>query len=65
MMGVYRSVENGAVKFYEINAIVETNGSLEMRLKPFHSDLTGWEDKDAVRLFPLIKIAPVKSILMA
>lgn len=34
-MGVYRSVENGAVKFYEINAIVETNGALEMRLKHF------------------------------
>jgi hypothetical protein len=28
MMGVYRSVEKGAVKFYEINSIVETNGSL-------------------------------------
>src|SRR5215469_480849 len=58
MMGVYRSVEKGAVKLYEVNAIVETNGSLEMRLKHFHSDLTGWEEKDAVRTFPLIKIAP-------
>jgi len=58
MMGVYRSVEKDAVKFYEINAIVEANGSLEMRLKHFHSDLTGWEEKDTVRVFPLIKIAP-------
>jgi hypothetical protein len=51
-------VEKDAVKFYEINAIVETNGSLEMRLKHFHSDLTGGEEKDAARTFPLIKIVP-------
>ena len=57
MMGVYRSVENGAVKFYEINSIVETNGSLEMRLKHFHADLKGWEEKDVVRVFPLVKVA--------
>ena len=57
MMGVYRSIENGVVKFYEINAIVEVNGSLEMRLKHFHSDFTGWEEKDVVRSFPLVKIA--------
>ena len=58
MMGVYRSVENGAVKFYEINTIVEIDGSLEMRLKHFHTDLTGWEEKATVRNFPLIKISP-------
>jgi Domain of unknown function (DUF6265) len=29
-----------------------------MGLKHFHSDLKGWEEKDAVRAFPLIKIAP-------
>jgi hypothetical protein len=57
MMGVYRSVENGAVKFYEIDSIVETNGSLEMRLKHFNPDLTGWEEKGTVRVFPLVKIA--------
>ena len=56
MMGVYRSVENGAVKFYEINSIVEVGESLEMRLKHFNADFTGWEEKDIVRSFPLIKI---------
>ena len=56
MMGVYRSVESGAVRFYEINSIVEKDGSLEMRLKHFHADLTGWEEKDSVRVFPLVKI---------
>jgi hypothetical protein len=58
MMGVYRSIEGGVVKFYEINSIVEINGSLEMRLKHFHPDLTGWEEKDATRNFPLINLGP-------
>ena len=65
MMGVYRSVENGAVKFYEMNSIVETGGSLEMRLKHFHADLKGWEEKDDVRAFPLVRIATGEVYSMA
>jgi hypothetical protein len=57
MVGVYRSVENGEVTFHEIMSLVETNGSLEMRLKHFHGDLTGWEEKDKVFKFPLVKVA--------
>ena len=57
MMGAYRSVENGSAKFFELCSIVETGGSLELRLKHFHSDLKGWEERDAVRIFPLVKIA--------
>jgi hypothetical protein len=58
MMSVYRSVESGAVKFYDINSIIEKEGSLEMRLKHFHPDLSGWEEKDVVRVFPLLKLGP-------
>ncbi len=56
MMGVYRSIEKGKVTFYEIDLLVEAEGSLEMRLKHFHPDLKGWEEKDEVRVFPLIKL---------
>lgn len=56
MMGVYRSIENGEVTFHELMSLVEIGGSLEMRLKHFHGDLTGWEDKDKVFKFPLVKI---------
>lgn len=58
MMGVYRSIENGAVRFYEILQIVPEEGSLSLRLKHFDSDLTGWEEKDEVRAFPLVKVEP-------
>lgn len=58
MMGVYRSIEKGRVTFYEIDLIVETKGSIEMRLKHFNPDLKGWEEKDEVRVFPLVKLDP-------
>lgn len=56
MMGVYRSIENGAVRFYEILQIIPEDGSLSLRLKHFDSMLRGWEEKDEVRAFPLVKI---------
>jgi hypothetical protein len=65
LMGVYRSVENGAVKFYEVNSIVEVDGSLGMRLKHFNADLTGWEEEAIVRTFRWSESLKEKSILMA
>ena len=50
MMGVYRSVENGEVAFYEIMSLVETERSIEMRLRHFHADLIRWEEKDSVQV---------------
>ena len=46
MMGMYRLVKDGKPVFYELLTIVEENGSLVMRLKHFHSNLKGWEEKD-------------------
>lgn len=54
MPGLFRLVRDGAVVFYEILALVESEGSLELRLKHFHADLKGWEEKDQVRVFPLV-----------
>lgn len=53
MPGMFRLVKDGAVVFYEILAIVEKGGSLELRLKHFGPDLVGWEEKDKVLAFPL------------
>lgn len=46
--------------FYEFFAIVEREGSLALRLKHFNADLTGWEEKDVVREFPLTAVSPGK-----
>lgn len=56
IMGVYRHVKEGAVVFYEIMSLVETEGTLELRLKHFHGDLRGWEEKDDVVRFPLVRV---------
>jgi hypothetical protein len=60
MPGIFRLVKDGKVVFYELMTMVEVEGSLELRLKHFHPDLKGWEEKDKVPSFPLIKREPGK-----
>ena len=47
---------DGSVEFYEIVSITEKEGTLHYRLKHFHPDLTGWEEKNVVRDFPLVAL---------
>jgi hypothetical protein len=54
MMGMYRMIKDGKAIFYELLLIVEENGSLAIKLKHFHSDLRGWEERDVSRRFPLV-----------
>jgi hypothetical protein len=54
MVGWYRLVKDGKPVFYELMTVVEKDGSLVMRLKHFHADLKGWEEKDEVREFALV-----------
>lgn len=55
MVGVFRLYKADAVNFYEIMTVVEEAGSVAMKLKHFHPDLKGWEDKDEVVTFRLVK----------
>lgn len=54
MSGLYRLVKGEKTIFYEIMVVTEENGSLVFRLKHFNADLTGWEEKNEVRSFPLV-----------
>jgi hypothetical protein len=60
MVGHFRSVSSPAdgsvVRFYELMTIVESNGSLVLRLKHFNPDLSGWEEKDRTVDFPLVAL---------
>ena len=60
MMCAFKSVVDGKVKFYEFIAIIEENESLILRLKHFHHNLKGWEEKDETVDFPLVKITENK-----
>jgi len=56
MAGLFRAVSGGRVLLYEAMTIVEVEGTLVLRLKHFNADLTGWEEKDEVVSFPLVRI---------
>jgi hypothetical protein len=56
MMGSYRLIKNDTlIVFYEIVTITEDGPSLTLKLKHFNKDLTGWEEKNVVREFKLVK----------
>ena len=56
MTGHFIQARGEGIWFFEIMSIAETNGSLEYRLKHFNADLTGWEQRDEVRRFPLVAV---------
>lgn len=61
MMCVFSLINDGKVDFYEIETITEEQGSLILRLKHFHGNLKGWEEKDETVDFPLVKIEGKKA----
>lgn len=60
MMCVFKLVVEDEVRFYEIITLTEEQGTLMLRLKHFHGDLKGWEEKDETVDFPLVKVTPGK-----
>ncbi len=61
MMGVYRLVKDGQVSFYEILTIAAESETLILRLKHFHPDLAGWEERGESVDFPLVRAEPGKA----
>ena len=55
MVGYFRLVKDGKPVFYEIMTLLESEGSVEMRLKHVNPDMTGWEEKGAFVTFRLVK----------
>ena len=56
LAGHFTQVRGDGIWFYEIVTIVEVGNSLEYRLRHFNADLTGWEERDEVRRFPLVAL---------
>ena len=56
MMGMFRLIQGDRVGFYEFFLLREDEEhGLVLRLKHFHPDLRGWEEKDAWVEFPLVE----------
>jgi len=56
MMFVFKLVDKNQVVFYEIGHIRQVDETLVFELKHFHGDLKGWEEKDEVQSFKLVKV---------
>lgn len=61
IMGSFKLVVNGKVEFYELCTISEENETLFFRLKHFHNDMKGWEEKDETITAQLVKIEGQKA----
>ena len=46
MVGTYRLLKDGKPVFYVMMWLLETEGTIILRLKHFGSELVGWEEKD-------------------
>jgi hypothetical protein len=57
MVATFRLVRDGKPEFYEICLLAEHEGSLAYKVKHFHPDLTGWEEKKDYVTFPLVQVA--------
>lgn len=55
MVGHFRLVRNDKPSFYEIMTLVESESSVEMRLKHVNPDMTGWEEKADFVTFRLVR----------
>jgi hypothetical protein len=58
MTGTFRFLHDGKLEFSEIFQLAEHDGKWTLRLKHFHADMKGWEEKDKFVEFPLVKVEP-------
>ena len=58
MVGMFRMIHDGKVQFYELMTIRWETTNLMLRIKHFHPDLKGWEEKDNTVEFPLLHASP-------
>ena len=55
MLGTFRLYREKEIVFYEIMIAFEEEGSVSIKLKHFHPDLKGWEEKNEMVTFRFIK----------
>jgi hypothetical protein len=56
LMGMFRWVTAGQVRFYELLAIEQEGEEVFLRIKHFDSKLVGWEEKDRAHEFVLVHL---------
>ena len=62
LMGMFRWLRSGKVRFFEIITIEPAGAGLVLRLKHFDSGLLGWEDKDQSVTFDLVALSADEAV---
>jgi hypothetical protein len=57
MVGTFRLVKESGPEFYEILLLSPDAQTITYKVKHFHPDLTGWEEKDDYHTFRLVKVS--------
>lgn len=56
MVGLFKLLHSDEPSIYEIQLIIEVDGSLEWRVKHFNPDFSAWEGKEEFVAFPLVQM---------
>lgn len=62
LMGMFRWMHDGRVRFYELLTIEPDGDHLAMRIKHFDPGLIGWEEKDQVVTLALVGLSHQEAI---
>ena len=62
LMGMFRWIHEGQVRFYELLTIEPDDDRLLMRIKHFGLGLIGWEEKDQAVTLALVGLQPGEAI---
>ncbi|MFH1314173.1 MAG: DUF6265 family protein [Candidatus Eisenbacteria bacterium] len=62
MMGMFRSVSKGKVRFYEFMTITKGSERTGLTIKHFDSALVGWEEKDGAARFVLTEATGKRAV---
>ncbi len=60
MMGSFKLIVDGKIKFYEFCTITQEDESLLLRIKHFGNTLHGWEEKEESETFRLVNLTEDK-----
>lgn len=56
MMGMFKLMHNDEPSMYELELIVEEEGTLVLKVKHFEANFSAWEEKEEFLSFPLVKL---------
>lgn len=64
MMGMFRWLQAGQVRFYELLTLEQDAELVVMRIKHFHPGLRGWEEKDDAVAFTVVRLDQGEVVLL-